>query len=109
MRGPFYDGFHVNSPAIFSVMPNALSSALFWTLAQKIFPLYLLIAVGVVGGRYLKIQRETVAELLIYLLVPGVVLWGVLTTPLSVSRLSLPFFFWVFCTFMGLVGFAIAG
>lgn len=70
---------------------------LFWTLLQKLIPLYLLVGLGFVASRYLKVRKEDIATLLIYLIGPGVVFSAVLSTPLTLARLSLPFLFFVLC------------
>src|SRR5690348_12949817 len=80
-------------------------NSLLFSLIQKLFPLYFFILLGFVAGRFLKLSRETIAILLIYVLVPGVVFGGVLTTDLTAARLSLPLLFWIICTLMGLIFF----
>lgn len=45
---------------------------LFLLLLKNIFPLYIIIGMGYLGGRYLGINRDTLAALVIYLIVPVV-------------------------------------
>ena len=59
-------------------------------LVERLLPLYALILIGYIAGRLLDLHRETVARLVIYVVMPVVVLYAVATTPLSVGNLSLP-------------------
>ena len=81
---------------------------IFLTLLIKIIPLYLIILLGYVAGRYLKAQKETVARLLIFIIAPAVIFNSVLTTKLSVSVLSLPILFFSLCCLICLATFSIA-
>lgn len=53
---------------------------------------------GYVSGKYLKIQRETVGSLLLYVFIPVVYFTAVATIPLTISMLSLPILFFVLCS-----------
>ncbi|MBK9293535.1 MAG: hypothetical protein IPM57_03685 [Oligoflexia bacterium] len=64
--------------------------------------MYIFIAMGFVAGRTKKVNSESLATLLIYFIVPVVVLLGVTSTPLNLSRILLPFFVALFCAFIGL-------
>lgn len=77
----------------------------FTHLLQKILPLYMLILLGVVGGRLLKVQKETIANLLIYILVPVVIFFGVLTVDLTPAKLFIPFIFFTLCCVISLCFF----
>ncbi|MBP9718471.1 AEC family transporter [Candidatus Gracilibacteria bacterium] len=68
---------------------------IFLVLLYKLIPLYILMALGYVGGKFLKLQRESIANLLIYLIVPVVVFNGVYTTQLTPALLALPVIFYV--------------
>ncbi len=65
--------------------------ALFVLIAQKILPLYLVIALGYGAGRWLGIAREQVANLVIYLIMPIVFFGAVARTELTPAYLTLPF------------------
>lgn len=80
----------------------------FLTLVLKIIPLYILIALGFVAGRYLKASKETVARLLIYIIAPAVIFNSVFMTPIAANVLSLPVLFFVLCCVMCLITFAIS-
>jgi predicted permease len=81
----------------------------FSMILQKLVSLYLLIAMGYVAGRFLAVKKETVAILLFYLVVPVVAFYGVLTTQLDASMVSLPLFFFLFCSGMTLVAYYVYG
>ncbi len=64
-------------------------------LLIKLIPVYLLILLGFIAGKVLQVKKESIATLLIYTIAPVVVFNGVVTTPLTLSTLSLPLLF--FC------------
>ncbi len=70
----------------------------FLTLLFKLLPLYLIMGLGFVAVRALKVDRQSIARLLIYMVAPAVVFYGVSQTPLSWAMLSLPFLFFILCT-----------
>lgn len=69
---------------------------IFFTLLLKIFPLYLNIVLGYLGTRFLHISRESIANLLIYILGPIVVFLAVLSVKIESNLLFLPIFFYLF-------------
>lgn len=77
--------------------------AVFWTLFLKLIPLYLMIALGFIAGRFLDVKKESVAKLLIYILVPFVVFYGTIRTELTTSLLLLPVLFMAICSVLALV------
>lgn len=81
---------------------------IFLTLIAKIIPLYFLIALGFVAGKYLQASKETVARLLIYIIAPAVIFNSVFTTPIAANVLSLPVLFFVLCCLICLVTFIIS-
>lgn len=71
---------------------------IFLTLLVKIIPLYIFILLGYLANRYARVNREAIAILLIYILVPLVVFGGTTDANLNVGTLSLPFlFFFLAC------------
>ena len=70
---------------------------IFLELLLKIIPLYVLILLGFIGGKYLKVKKESIANLVIYLIAPVIFFNGVFTTKLSLSNLSLPFLIFAVC------------
>ncbi len=64
---------------------------IFFTLLTKIIPLYVFIILGFVAGKFLKVKKESIAPILIYIVAPIIVFYGVVTTKIGYSSLSLPF------------------
>src|SRR5436190_16850867 len=77
----------------------------FLTLVFKIIPLYLLIGLGFIAGKYLQASKETVARLLIYIIAPAVIFNSVFTTTIAANVLFLPILFFALCCFVCLVTF----
>lgn len=73
---------------------------IFFTLLGKLIPLYILIALGWFAGTMLKVQREAVANLLIYIIVPIVFFEGVVSAPFTASTMTLPLLFVVLCSIL---------
>lgn len=75
---------------------------IFLTLLFKLIPLYIIIFLGFIAGKRLKIQKEVIAPLLIYIIAPVVVFNGVVTTQITLEKLALPFLFLALATLMSL-------
>lgn len=60
------------------------------TLLWKLVPLCVIIILGFIAGRFLKVEKETVSSLLIYIIYPVVVFTGVVNVDLSPAALTLP-------------------
>lgn len=60
-------------------------------------PLVLLVFLGFIAGRFLKVSRESLAPLLVYLLAPLTIFKGILEADLSAELLSLPFLYIALC------------
>lgn len=67
-----------------------MDTGLIGTLAPKLIPLYANIALGFLAGKLLNVQRESVASLVFYLIVPVVVFTGVSRAAFSPSLLVVP-------------------
>lgn len=63
---------------------------IFLALLSKLIPLYFLIGLGYLSGKFLHAKKETLAVLLIYIITPVIIFHGVLTIHISLSSLSLP-------------------
>lgn len=74
----------------------------FLTLVSKIYPLYLIVAVGYLAGRFLKASRDTISSLLIFIIAPIVVFYGVATAPHNNSYLLLPVIFYAVGCFLSI-------
>jgi predicted permease len=66
---------------------------IFFTLLEKIIPLYFIIGLGYLGGKYFNVQKETIANLVLYIIAPLVIFNGAATVLLTPSILALPFIF----------------
>ena len=72
---------------------------MFTLLILKLIFLYFLIFLGYVAGRWLRVEKESVARLLIYLIVPMVFFTSILNMNLHPSLLLLPILFYALaCT-----------
>src|SRR6185437_9045264 len=80
---------------------------IFLALLLKIIPLYILILLGFIGGKYLQVKKESVANLVIYLIAPVIFFNGVFITKLSLSSLSLPFLIFAVCCLICLFSFSL--
>lgn len=63
---------------------------LFQQLSLQISPIYVLILLGILANRVLKVPKLPISILLIYLVTPFVVFRGALTVPFTLSNLSIP-------------------
>jgi hypothetical protein len=80
----------------------------FIDLFFKIIPLYVIIFFGIISGRFLKIKKDTLALLLIYIIAPIIIFHGAFTTQLEFSYLSLPVFFYILCSSIAIFIYKIA-
>jgi malate permease and related proteins len=76
---------------------------IFFTLLFKLIPLYLLILLGYIAGRNLKAQKETISALLIYIISPVVIFYGVYTTDINLSIILVPVVLLATCCLMALL------
>ncbi len=81
--------------------------SVFITLLIKIIPLYVLILLGYIAGKNLKAQKETIASILIYIIVPVVVFNSIISTKINIELLMLPLIFFASCSAIGLSFYAI--
>lgn len=80
----------------------------FSSLFIRIIPLYFIIFLGYVAGRFLRVNKEPVASLLIYIISPVVIFNSVLTTKISLNVLSLAALFFFLCCFISFVSYVVA-
>lgn len=74
--------------------------SLFFILLLKIFPLYINIILGYISTKFLKVTREAIANLLIYILAPIVVFSATVSVKIDLSVVMLPIFFYIFGSFL---------
>ena len=58
----------------------------------KLIPLYFIIALGFIAGKWLKVERESIAPLLLYIVVPIVTFKAIFVQQLSLQMLTYPIF-----------------
>jgi len=63
---------------------------IFYSLLFKLLPLYLIIFFGYLSGKYLRINKDVVAIVVIYVISPIVFFNAAATTPISLGSLMLP-------------------
>ena len=83
--------------------------SLFFILLLKIFPLYVNIILGYFSTKLLDVKRESIASILIYILGPIVVFSATLSVKIDMSILSLPVFFYIFCSAIAFISLYIFG
>src|SRR3989338_368084 len=74
----------------------------FITLFIKIIPLYILILLGFIASRKLNAKKETIASILIYIIVPVIVFNSITSAKINFELLLLPLIFFICCSGMGL-------
>jgi len=75
----------------------------------KISPLYFNIILGYLSSKYLKVQRESIATLLIYILGPIVVFSATLSVKIDFSIAFLPIFLYLFSSLIAFISLYIWG
>lgn len=78
--------------------------SVFWLLLIKLIPLYVIIVIGYIAGKYLNVKKESISPLLIYIIAPLVIFNGTVTADISFANLSLPLLFFVLASMIS-VGF----
>ena len=81
---------------------------LFFDFFFQILPLYFIILLGYIAGKYLEVQRESIAPLLLYIVVPVVTFKGILDSDINAQTLTYPLYFLVLGAFMSLSFFWLA-
>jgi len=76
---------------------------IFLGLIFKIAPLYFVVFLGYLAGKYLDVKKESVAALLIYFIAPLVIFNGVVTASFDYSVILLPLLFFTVATVFSLV------
>ncbi|NUY39674.1 permease [Wolbachia endosymbiont of Litomosoides brasiliensis] len=75
---------------------------MFFTLFFKILPIYITILIGYLAGKYLKIDRNTISQILFYIANPIVTLYGVSNIEVNFQVISLPILTWFIGSTMSL-------
>lgn len=72
----------------------------FLVILVKLIPLYLIMLIGFVSGRFLNVSSEAIASLLIYVISPVVYLGYVSTMPVTVSNIGVALLIFVLCAIL---------
>ncbi len=80
---------------------------IFLTILAKLIPLYIIIGLGFIAGKYLHVKKESIAPLTIYIIAPIIVFNAALTTQLTLSILTLPLLIYIIACIMCLTFFYI--
>jgi len=78
-------------------------------ITYRLLPLYVLVVLGFMAGRYLAVRKESFAAVLIYVLIPAVIFVAVIKARLQIQYASLPILFFVLCSFVCLAALQAAG
>src|SRR5215216_4583508 len=81
-----------------------LPMEIFRSLFIRLIPLYFIVATGFLAGRKLKVDRDSVAKLVIYIVAPVVVFTNVSQIDLKPEYLAVPIGFAILCSLIA-VGF----
>lgn len=80
---------------------------LFFDLVIKILPLYGIMMLGYIAGQYMKVEKDTIARMLLYILSPIIIFHGVYTTVIDRGGVILPIYFYVLACSLSLIAYAI--
>ncbi|MCT7589032.1 AEC family transporter [Aliarcobacter butzleri] len=81
--------------------------SLFFIILLKVFPIYINVILGFLSAKFLKVQRKSIATLLIYILGPIVVFSATLSVKIDVAIAFLPIFLFIFCSIIAFFSLAI--
>ena len=79
---------------------NETIMIIFSTLLLKILPLYVIIFMGYIAGKFLNSNRDTIANLLFVMITPVIIFNGVINTKLDSSIILLPFLTFAISSFL---------
>lgn len=82
-------------------------SNIFILLLNKMLPLYFMILMGYIASRVLQIKREHISKLLIYIIAPVVIFYGVYSIEFKTQYLWLPLIFFTISTSVSFLFFAL--
>lgn len=75
---------------------------IFSDLCIKILPLYLLVLFGFIAGKFIRVDRKSIANILFYIIIPYVFFDFALKTNIYLQHLLLPIIFFVVSSFMSI-------
>lgn len=81
------------------------SMELFFSLTLKILPLYGIMALGYIAGQYMKVEKDSIARLLLYVLSPIIIFHGAYTATIDLGSIALPIFFYIVACILSLTAY----
>jgi malate permease and related proteins len=81
---------------------------IFLALLIKVIPLYANLALGFVAGKWLHVQRESIATLMIYMIAPIVFFGGITKMELSPALLTVPLLGYMLSVIIGVATYQVA-
>lgn len=80
---------------------------LFFILLLKVFPIYINVGLGYLSSKFLNVNRESIATLLIYILGPIVVFSATVSVEINFSVAFLPIFLFIFSSIIAFTSLAL--
>lgn len=90
--------------SIFFRIPDFAS---FQGILFKILPLYLIILLGYIAGRFLEIDRKSLALMIMYVVAPIVFFNGIIKDNSSISSLNIALVVFIICCILGLLALGV--
>ncbi|MFN7039026.1 MAG: AEC family transporter [Alphaproteobacteria bacterium] len=76
---------------------------IFWTIFFQIIPLFIKVLIGFIAGKFLQVDRSSIASLVFYLISPIFFFYSVATASITQSTLALPLLLYIIACFICLV------
>lgn len=80
---------------------------LFFIILLKVFPIYINVGLGYLSSKFLNVNRESIATLLIYILGPIVVFSATVSVEINFSVAFLPIFLFIFSSIIAFTSLAL--
>ncbi|MDC7242650.1 MAG: AEC family transporter, partial [Sphaerochaetaceae bacterium] len=77
--------------------------SLFFVIFLKVIPIYMNVLLGYLSTKFLKVQRESIASLLIYILGPIVVFSATVSVKIDLALAFLPIFLYLFSSIIAFI------
>ncbi len=77
-----------------------MNSNLFYLVSQTATPLYIYIIMGFIAGRMLKVQQQSITQMLFYIVNPVVIFHNISIAKLDPNMILIPIGFFIACCFM---------
>ncbi len=75
---------------------------IFTTLLPKLLPLYVIISLGYIAGRFFEINQKTIANLLLNIIVPVITFGYITEVPFKISTIAIPITICLVSLFLGI-------